>query len=75
MNIQTIYVDNDKHSIWIGTHGNGLLIYDIPNRSLSLKADLSKYKVHSIYSINKDNEGNIWLGTDNGLFRMDIKTN
>ena len=74
MNIQTIYVDNDKQSIWIGTHGNGLLIYDIPNRSLSLKADLSKYKVHSIYSINKDNKGNIWLGTDNGLFRMDIET-
>ena len=74
MNIQTIYVDNDKQSIWIGTHGNGFLIYDIPNRWLSLKGDLSKYKVHSIYSINKDNKGNIWLGTDNGLFRMDIET-
>lgn len=74
LNIQTIYVDNSKQIIWIGTHGNGLLIYDIPDRSLSLKADLSKYKVHSIYSINKDNEENIWLGTDNGLFRLDIET-
>lgn len=74
LNIQTIYVDNSKQIIWIGTHGNGLLIYDIPNRNLSLKADLSKYKVHSIYSINKDNEENIWLGTDNSLFRLDIET-
>lgn len=74
LNIQTIYVDNSKQIIWIGTHGNGLLIYDIRDRSLSLKADLSKYKVHSIYSINKDNEENIWLGTDNGLFRLDIET-
>lgn len=74
MNIQSIYVDNHKQMIWIGTHGNGLLVYDIRKQSLSLKADLSKYMVHSIYSINEDDKGNVWFGTDNGLFRLTIES-
>ena len=74
INIQTIHVDNKQQLIWIGTQGNGLLVYDISKQSLLQKADLSKYKVHSIYSINKDSKGNIWMGTDNSLFRMNIET-
>lgn len=74
ISIQTIYLDNQKRIIWIGTHEKGLLAYDITRQSLSLKAELSKYKVHFIYSINEDFKKNIWIGTDNGLFRMDFAT-
>ena len=75
LNIQTIYVDEEKSGVWLGTHGNGLLFYDIEKRNLSLKADLFDYGVHSIYSINKDDMNNIWLGTDNGLFCLDLEMN
>lgn len=75
INILTIFPDNKKHTVWIGTNGNGLLMYDVASQSLSRKADLSKYNVHLIYSINQDKEDNLWLGTNNGLFCMDIKNN
>lgn len=74
IHIQTIYLGNQKQTVWIGTHGKGLLAYDIANRRLSVKADLSKYQVHSIYCINEDSQQNIWIGTDKGLFRMDGAT-
>ncbi|MDR2679382.1 MAG: response regulator [Tannerella sp.] len=75
INICTILTNNKKNIIWIGTNGNGLLMYDISSRSLTCKADLSKYDVHAISSLNEDATGNLWMGTDNGLFCLDIETN
>jgi len=75
INILTILADNKKHIVWIGTNGNGLLMYDVNSQSLYNKADLSKYNVHHIYSINQDKEENLWMGTNNGLFCLDIKEN
>lgn len=61
--------------IWIGTNGNGLHYYPFatqkirhftnrPNRLYSLSDN-------RIYSIFKDSNNNIWVGTFNGLNRLD----
>lgn len=74
LNILTILADNKNHVIWIGTNGNGLLMYDVSSQSLHRKADLSKYNAYLINSINKDDNDNLWLGTNNGLFCLDIES-
>ena len=73
INIITIYADNEKGVVFIGTKGHGLLTYDVSTQTLNQIADLSKYKVYSVYSINKDDRGYIWLGTNNGLFCIDAE--
>ncbi|MDR1524735.1 MAG: response regulator [Tannerella sp.] len=74
INICTILTNNVKNILWMGTNDSGLLMYDISNQSLTCKADLSKYEVHAILSLNEDTMGNLWMGTDNGLFCLDIET-
>lgn len=65
---------DDSGNIWIGTIGNGLIKFDTnTSRFISLK-DLLPQKIYSIYSICYD-EGNIWMGTDEGLYCYDIAQN
>ena len=62
--INTLSADGDK--IWIGTAGNGLLLYDITNNRLTQEQDLTTYGVSSIFKIiPSSNE--LWITTNNGL--------
>lgn len=60
-----------KGAVWVGTLGNGLYKYDPASRTCSVFRDVGNLSLLSIYSLCPDNEGNIWMGTDNGLFRYD----
>ena len=61
--IQTMFYDKDEHKIYIGTY-NGISIFDIENETFTNIMNLSN-KV--VIAINKDNTGNIWVGTLDGL--------
>ena len=74
VHIMTILPDNANAIVWLGTREHGLLSYDAGKQSLTQKADLSMYNVYAVNSMNKDPDGNIWMGTNNGLFRYDIET-
>jgi len=74
MTIQTIYADRNNNEVLLGTSKKGLVKYNIKDNKFSVCADLSKYDVNYILSINRDEKGYIWLGTDNGLFRYDTET-
>jgi len=54
-----------KGSLWIGTYGGGINIYN-GIKFLSLTKD-NGLAGNSIYSITQDNSNNIIIGTDNGL--------
>ena len=65
---------DDSGNIWIGTIGNGLIKFDTnTSRFISLK-DVLQQSVYSIYSICYD-DGNIWMGTDDGLYCYNIVGN
>ncbi|RGN40300.1 hybrid sensor histidine kinase/response regulator transcription factor [Bacteroides oleiciplenus] len=65
---------DDSGNIWIGTIGNGLIKFDTNTYSFtSLKEGLQQ-NIYSIYSICYD-DGNVWMGTDEGLFCYDIARN
>lgn len=62
---------DDSGNIWIGTIGNGLIKFDTNTSSfIPLKEELRR-EIYSIYSICYD-DGNVWMGTDDGLYCYDI---
>ncbi|MEA3288215.1 MAG: two-component regulator propeller domain-containing protein [Candidatus Marinimicrobia bacterium] len=68
--VYTIHEDAD-HCLWIGTKGGGLNKLDSTRRFFS-RVDLG-YKDHdiSIYGIEEDDGGYLWLSTNNGLMKVD----
>lgn len=71
--VNCILKDNDKY--WIGTTKNGLYLYDLKNDSIK-RFTKSSHGLSSnhVYSIEKDENGKIWIGTENGLNKFDPKT-
>lgn len=66
-NIFSLTVARDD-SLWIGTEGGGLIRYrDGVFRSFSNNDGLSNGFVRAVY---QDRKGQVWIGTDNGLFRL-----
>ena len=66
-NIFCLAVSRDN-SLWIGSEGGGLIRYrDGIFRAFSDRDGLTNNFVRSVY---EDHAGQIWVGTDNGLFRV-----
>ena len=80
-NIQSSTLLNPNHfvfcicprgeTLYVGT-ANGLEIYRQKEKLLIPKA--VKLLRHNILCIKPDERGNLWLGTTNGLHRLDLKT-
>ena len=71
---QALCVDG-ADNVWIGTIGKGLIRYNTNTSVFTMFNDILKFNVSSIYSICTDNENNLWLGTDNGLFKYNTAQN
>jgi ligand-binding sensor domain-containing protein/signal transduction histidine kinase len=66
-NIFCLTVSRDN-TLWIGTEGGGLIRYrDGGFRSFSTSDGLTNAFVRSVH---EDIQGQIWIGTDDGLFRL-----
>lgn len=62
---------DDSGNLWIGTIGNGLIQFNTSSHICKNIEKVLNSNISSIYSISY-NDGNIWLGTDNGLYRYNI---
>ncbi len=65
---------DDSGNIWIGTIGNGLVKFDTNTSSFISLKDKLYQDVYSIYSMCYD-DGNVWMGTDDGLYCYNIAGN
>ncbi|MEQ9286008.1 MAG: two-component regulator propeller domain-containing protein [Cyclobacteriaceae bacterium] len=73
----TILVDKDKN-IWLGTYQYGLLRYRIKPDGKVIKADTflldennpGSISSNIIRSLAQDHDGNIWIGTGNGVCKL-----
>lgn len=71
LNGQCLCSDSDQN-LWIGTVGNGLIRYDHSKGSFTAITEILKFNISAIFSISTDEGGDLWLGTDNGLFKYDV---
>lgn len=62
-------------NIWIGTTGNGLIRYNPETKKHASFYEIYDRGVNTIYSMSYDDNGHLWLGTDNGIVLYDIATN
>lgn len=64
--IQALFDDNN--SVWLGSEGGGLMLYDLHKRKIIRSIKTSDgLPSNDIYSLQKDNCGRIWVGTGNGI--------
>ncbi len=69
--IKTLFVDS-QHLLWIGTYSQGAFVWD--TQSFSFESWSSQNKNSHlrlnhdfVWSIDEDNQGNFWIGTETGL--------
>ena len=72
--ILSLYEGEDG-SIWIGTKGAGLCKYSGKTDSFKWYNKLNGLEADNIVGIIGDLEGNIWLSSNSGVARLDVKTN
>lgn len=65
---------DDSGNIWIGTIGNGLVKYDVNTSEFHPMKDVLQRNIYSVYTLCYD-DGNIWMGTDDGLYCYHIASN
>lgn len=72
--VNAILKDGDR-SYWIGTMLNGLYHYDMKSGRLSrYTKDVNGLSSNHIYAIEKDEEGFLWISTEDGLNKFSPQT-
>ena len=72
--IRSLYLDaSDK--LFIGSEGNGLLLFDINKKTAKLYSERNGLANNVINAIQPESNGKIWLSTNKGLSRIDLATN
>ena len=72
--ILDLLITKDK-KLWIGTLGSGLKWIDLANPQTGSLSTDQGFHNDTIYSITEGSEGELWLGTGNGLIRLEIADN
>ncbi|MCB0190587.1 MAG: SpoIIE family protein phosphatase [Anaerolineae bacterium] len=71
--VRTLYEDSSG-ILWIGTDGGGLNRFDRETETFRAYRERDGLPNDTIYGIQEDNEGHLWLSTNNGLARFDPDT-
>lgn len=72
--VLSLYQDT-QHNLWIGTDGNGLFQYNLKSNKIEKIGKQVGLHQETIASIIQANDGNIWLGGNRGLSKLDINNN
>jgi class 3 adenylate cyclase/streptogramin lyase len=72
----SIYMDPQMPAkyLWIGTNSGGLDRLDLETKSFEHFTDKNGLPNNVVYGILPDNAGNLWLSTNKGICRFNIKT-
>jgi ligand-binding sensor domain-containing protein/anti-sigma regulatory factor (Ser/Thr protein kinase) len=68
---------SDREGLWVGTFQNGLLYFDGRGGWKQFKHnvhDSTSIAANTVWSIQKDSLGYLWIGTNRGVNRFDPKT-
>ena len=66
--IQKLFLDS-KSRLWIGTWNNGLFVFSSSRKKMRHFTETTSIPIpdNQVEVITEDSNGNIWIGTDNGL--------
>lgn len=76
--VSSLYVDDDKHELWVGTQKRGVSVYRFEYDSLQDNVSVNSVRTYTsflqfdnptVYSIIRDRNNHLWMGTDKGLIR------
>lgn len=67
--------DDGKGSMWIGTDGGGLNRYDIKTKQVQVYDENTGIKANVICGIMEDNDGLLWLTTNQGIYSLNPQNN
>lgn len=67
----TSLMEDSRHRIWVTTDGDGALVIDTESLSLYRLAKENGFSPSVTCSVVEDDEGMIWMSTDNGLVLID----
>jgi ligand-binding sensor domain-containing protein len=68
--IRSIFQDS-KGNLWFGTIQDGVVRYD--KKTLTYFTQPDGFHCNSVFAIDEDKYGNIWIGTDQGVYKYDGK--
>jgi len=71
--ITSLLTDADG-MVWIGSDGGGLARLDIDTKKITLYRRKNGLPSNNIYTLNIDNAGNIWAGTNYGISKVNPST-
>jgi len=74
LNVNCLYRDK-KGQIWAGTDGGGLSLFDPSEQKFIPMHTKWNLPGDAVFSITGDRNGNLWLGTNIGLLRLNIVDN
>ena len=63
--------EDNAHNLWIATAAYGVIKYD--GKSAEIFNAKNKFTNKSVYNVIKDKNGNLWFGTEEGVFYYDFK--
>ena len=66
-------VEDRKGILWIGTYAHGINRLDTETGEVERFSDIENLRTAVIYGILKDNAGNLWLSTNNGILEFNHK--
>lgn len=64
--VRALHLDKNNN-LWVGTKSTGLYLYDRVNKKFISKSSLSNLPSNTVYSILEDQQGNLWMGTHEGI--------
>jgi signal transduction histidine kinase/DNA-binding response OmpR family regulator/ligand-binding sensor domain-containing protein len=60
--------------VWIGSDGGGLARLNVETKSITQYNSQNGLPSNNIYTLNIDNEGNVWAGTNYGISKIEPST-
>ncbi|NQX40813.1 ligand-binding sensor domain-containing protein [Pedobacter steynii] len=71
--VMSIHPDN-KGNLWLGTYQQGLIRYNVQNRSQKVFRICDGLPDNNVFSIQEDEHRNLWMGTSCGLLKINMDT-
>ncbi|WP_316788216.1 two-component regulator propeller domain-containing protein [Pedobacter frigoris] len=67
-------IQTSKDQFCIGTYFGGISVFDIAHKKFKTYTETDGLSNNNVLGMIKDNNGNLWISTDNGLSKMNLKT-